>query len=177
MSEMAMGAPALGPNRAPRWMLALLILSLALNLLVIGSVGAALWRLRTPPPWAHAITPNLLGYTSTLPSDRRKALWERSAQERQQIRPFRREVRAARQETIKALGAEPFDRQRFIDAQARQAEAENRARGAVQSLYVTIAEGLTLEERRGFSRWREERRPPGYNLLDEPDQQAEPSKH
>jgi uncharacterized membrane protein len=173
MSEMAMGAPTLGGRRAPRWMLVLLILSLALNLLVIGSVGAAMWRFRTPPPWAHAVTPNLLGYASTLPPERRKELWERSARERQQIRPFRREVRAARQETVRALVAEPFDRRQFMAAQARQSDAENRAREAVQNLYVTIAEGLTPEERRGFSHWRERRRPPGSNLLDEPDQSAE----
>ena len=54
-------------------------------------------------------------------------------------------------------------------AQARQAEAENRARQAVQDLYVKIADSLTPEERHAFPRWREHRRPPGHNLLDEPD--------
>ena len=95
-----------------------------------------------------------------------------TAEERSHIRPFRREVRAAREETIKALVAEPFDRAKFVAAQARQAEAENRARAAVQELYVKIADSLTPEERHAFPRWREHRRPPGHNLLDEPDQQA-----
>ena len=88
------------------------------------------------------------------------------------MRPFRREVRAAREETIKALMAEPFDREKFMAAQARQAEAEHRARQAVQDLFAKIADGLTPEERHAFPRWREHRRPPGQNLLDEPDLQA-----
>ena len=88
------------------------------------------------------------------------------------MRPFRREVRAAREETTKALSAEPFDRQQFLAAQSKQAEAENRARAAVQDLYLKIAESLTPEERRAFVNWREHRRTPIRNLLDEPDHQA-----
>src|SRR5262245_45769882 len=176
MTDSGIGALQTG-RRAPRWVLALLIASLALNLVIIGSVAGAVWRFRSPPPWASGITPNLLGYASTLPAPRRKELWEQTSEERRHIRPFRREVRAAREDTIKALVAEPFDKQRFVTAQARQAEAENRAREAVQSLYVKIAEGMTPEERRGFPVWREHQRRPGHNLLDEPDLQAiEPGK-
>ena len=159
-------------RRAPRWVLGLLFFSLALNLVVIGWVGGAVWRFRSPPPFASAIVPNLLGYASTLSHERRKQLWEQTAEERQHIRPFRREVRAAREETIKALLAEPFDKQRFVAAQARQAEAENRARAAVQDLYVKIADSLTPEERRTFPSWRTHRRPATHNVLDEPDHQA-----
>jgi uncharacterized membrane protein len=173
MSDMAIGAPVLDGGRVPRWMLVLLVSSLALNLLVLGSVGALMWRFRAPPAWAHAVSPNLLGYASTLPAERRKELWERSAEERQHVRPFRSDVRAARKETVKVLSAERFDRQQFAAAQARQAEAESRARAAVQNLYVTIAEGLTPEERRGFQLWREHRRSSVHNVLDEPDQKPE----
>jgi len=163
-------------RRAPRWLLVALFASLALNLVVVGSVAGAVWRFRKPPPWAGAVTPNLLGYASTLAPERRKQLWEQTADERSHIRPFRREVRAAREETVKALVAEPFDQSQFQSAQARQAEAENRARQAVQDLYVKIAAGLTPEERRAFPLWRHHRRPPGHNLLDEPDQSASEPK-
>ena len=159
-------------RRAPRWMLVALFVSLALNLLIVGSVAGAVWRHRGPPVWASAVTPNLLGYASTLAPERRKQLWDRTREERSHIRPFRREVRAAREETVKALIAEPFEKQGFLAAQARQSEAESRARQAVQDLYVKIAEGLTPEERRAFPSWREHRRHPGHNLLDEPDHQA-----
>ena len=171
------GAPRTEPvRRTPRWLLVALIASLALNLIIVGSVAGAMWRFRKPPPWASAVTPNLLGYASTLPAQRRKQLWDTTGEERRHIRPFRREVRAAREETIKALIAEPFEKQRFIAAQARQAEAENRARQAVQDLYVKIADSLTPEERHAFPSWRERRRHPGHNLLDEPDQQANEPK-
>ena len=159
-------------RRTPRWMLVALFASLAVNLLVVGSVAGAVWRFRTPPPWAAAVTPNLLGYASTLPLDRRKHIWDLTVEERGHIRPFRREVRAAREETIKALISEPFDRAQFLAAQGRQAEAENRARAAVQDLFVKVADGLTPQERHAFPLWREQRRPPVRNLLDEPDHQA-----
>src|SRR5690349_1236402 len=136
---------------APRWLLVVLFGSLALNLLVIGSLAGAAWRHRGPPrPLASVVIPNLLGYASTLPGERRKQLEQLTRDERSHIRPFRREVRAAREETIKALVAQPFDRERFVAAQARQAEAENRARAAVQDLYVKIADNLTPEERHAF---------------------------
>src|SRR5262245_33882316 len=147
---MALGAPMLDDRRAPRGVLILLVASLALNLLFVGSLGAMMWKSRSPAWHPHNVAPNLLGYASTLPTDRRKDLWERSAQDLAHIRPFRREVRSARQETMKALAAEPFDRQKFLDAQMRQTEAENRAREAVKALYLTIAEGMTPAERRGF---------------------------
>ena len=159
-------------RRTPRWMLVALFVSLALNLLVVGSLAGAVWRHRGPPPMTSAVIPNLLGYASTLPAERHRHLWQLTRDERSHIRPFRREVRAAREETVKALIAEPFDRAKFLAAQARQAEAENRARAAVHDLYVKIADGLTPEERQAFARWRDHRRAPVRNLLDEPDQSA-----
>jgi uncharacterized membrane protein len=159
-------------RRTPRWMLVALFASLAVNLLVVGSVAGAVWRFRTPPPWASAVTPNLLGYASTLPSERRQHIWDQTVEERGHIRPFRRAVRAAREETIKTLVAEPFDRSKFVAAQTQQSEAENRARAAVQDLFIKIADNLSPQERHAFSLWREHRRPPSRNLLDEPDHQA-----
>lgn len=158
---------------APRWMQVALLLSLAVNLVIVGLVAGAVWRFRPPPHLSGSVvTPNLLGYASTLPAQRRKVLWDATAEERSHVRPYRREVRAAREETIKALTAEPFDREKFKAAQARQAETENRARQAVQDLYVKIADSLTPEERHAFPSWREHRRTPGRNPLDEPEVQA-----
>jgi len=159
-------------RRAPRWMLLLLIASLAVNFLFLGLAAGAMWKFRGPPPLA-GVTPNLLGYASTLPSDRRKALWDETEAERQHLRPFRREVRAAREETIQALVADPFDHAKFAAAQEKQSDAEQRARKAVRDLFAKIADRLTPEERRAFPTWRERRRPPGKNLLDEPDQPAQ----
>src|SRR6516225_9650470 len=110
--------------RAPRWLLAALFASLALNLVVVGLVAGAIWRFH-PPAWAP-ITPSLVGFASALPPERRKQLWDQTAEERAELRPLRREVRTARDETVRVLAAEPFDRQQFLAAQARQADAEQR---------------------------------------------------
>jgi uncharacterized membrane protein len=159
-------------RRAPRWLLMALFASLAVNLIIVGSLAGAVWRHRGPPAGAGVVIPNLLGYASTFAPERRKEIWELTREERSRMRPFRREVRAAREETTKALAAEPFDRQQFLAAQSKQAEAEHRARAAVQDLFLKIAESLTPEERRAFASWRDHRRSPIRNLLDEPDHQA-----
>jgi uncharacterized membrane protein len=175
MTEPGMSAPQ-ARRVVPRWLLAVLVSSLALNFIVVGSVAGAVWRYRSAAWGGHGITPNLLGYASTLPAERRKELWNRTAEERRHIRPFRREVRLARDETLKMLTAEPFDKPRFLAAQARLLDAENRARAAVQGLYAELAQHLTPEERRGFQHWREHRRPAGHNLLDESNHQANDPK-
>jgi uncharacterized membrane protein len=171
MSDAAMSLGRTG-RPVPRWVMPALIVSLAANFLIIGLTAGAMWRYRGPAP-VVAITPNLLGYAGTLTPERRKILWDQTEAERLNLRPFRREVRAAREETIRALVAEPFDRQKFLASHARQSDAEHRARDAVQGLYAKIASGLTLDERREFPRWRERLRPPGSNLLDEPDRPAQ----
>jgi uncharacterized membrane protein len=148
-----------------------LIASLALNLVIVGAVAAALWR-HPPPPRSVTVIPNLLGFANTLPPDRRKELWDLTADARRELRPFRRDVRLARQQIVEVLVAEPFDKPQFIAAQARLDEAEKRARPAVHNLYLTLATHLKPEERRAYQRWREHLRPPGSNLLDEPDRQA-----
>src|SRR5262245_31511957 len=119
-------------RRTPRWLLVALFASLAVNLVIVGSVAGAVWRHRGPHAGAGVVIPNLLGYASTFAPERRKQIWELTHEERSRMRPFRREVRAAREETIKALAAEPFDQQQFLAAQSKQAQAENRARAAVQ---------------------------------------------
>jgi uncharacterized membrane protein len=152
-----------------RLLVGALIVSLALNLVIIGTVAGALWR---HPAHPRTIIPNLLGFTNTLPIERRKELWEITADARRELRPFRREVRLAREEILKALVADPFDKDKFAAAQQRLDEAETRARPAVHKLYATLASHLRPDERLGFKRWRDHLRPPGSNLLDEPDQQA-----
>src|SRR5215510_527996 len=159
-------------RRMPRWSLMLLIASLALNLIVVGLVAGSIWRARAHQPVTRGVTPNLLGYAASLPQERRDLIWTATAEQRQHIRPFRRDIRAAREEVMHAIAAEPFDGEKFAAAQGRLAEAYNRARAAVLDLDLKIAVELTPQERRAFPAWREQRRPSGQNLLDEPDRQV-----
>jgi uncharacterized membrane protein len=159
------------PNRVPRWLTGFLIVSLAINFIFIGSVAGAMWRFQGPP--SAGANPGLLSYVSTLPADRRKALWDAAAAERQTLRPLRREARAAREATLLALVADPFDKQAVLAAQARQTRAEEQARAAVQAMIVQIAAELTPQERRDFPRWHDRHHPAGPSLLDEPDRPAQ----
>jgi uncharacterized membrane protein len=156
----------------PRWTMVLLIASLALNFAIIGVVAGSIWRVRAHQPPVRGVTPNLLGYAASLPQARRDLIWNATAEQRQYIRPFRREIRAAREQVMHAIAAEPFDGEKFATAQARLADAYSRARGSVQALDLEIVRQLTPEERRAFPPWREQRRPSGQNLLDEPDRQV-----
>jgi uncharacterized membrane protein len=149
-----------------------LVLSLAVNMVLIGTAGGFLVR-HSPElggATASPVTPNLLGYASTLPEDRRKALWTRTEDERSSVRPLRRALREAREEFLKALVAEPFDVQRFAAAQDQLLEADRKAREGVHKLYAEIAVNLTLAERRGYLAWRDKHRL-RQNLLDEPEKQ------
>lgn len=161
------------PTSAPRWMMIALLASLALNLVIVGAMATSLWRHRHQLETAGAahLAPNLLGYASTLPQDRRKELWARTEEERRIVRPLRRELREAREEVLKTLVAEPFDSRQFQSAQARLLVLDQKAREAVYNLYGQIAVNLRSEERHGYLRWRQSRRPV-QNLLDEPDKQA-----
>lgn len=158
--------------RLPRWSMMVLIASLALNFVILGVVAGSIWRVRAHQPQSRGVTPNLLGYAASLPAERRDVIWNATAEQRQHIRPFRRDIRAAREEVMHAIAANPFDGQKFAAAQGRLADAYSRARAAVQELDLQIAVQLTPDERRAFPPWREQRRPSGQNLLDEPDRQV-----
>lgn len=137
-----------------RWGRRALIASLALNLLFIGMAASAMWRHRKDGPFAlSAVNANLLGFSSTLPPERRQALWRQTASERRSMRPLRAEMRQARDAVRAAFLVEPFDAAEFNKVQARLLDAEIRARSEAQKLFFAIASSLTQEERAAFARW------------------------
>jgi uncharacterized membrane protein len=160
-------------SQASRWLAIGLLASLSLNLVVIGATASLVWRhwFEREAAIASQPTPNLLGYVSTLSPERRKEIESRTEEQWRVVRPLRRALREARDESLKAMGAENFDRQGYAAAQARMLEVGQHARKAVYGLYGETAVNLTPEERRGFLAWREQRRPK-QNLLDEPEKPA-----
>jgi uncharacterized membrane protein len=161
-------------SAAPRWMIIALFGSLALNLIVIGAATGFVWRhhavLQAATTSPH-LSPSLLSYASTLSPERHKELSALTEEQRQNVRPLRRQLREAREEAVHALVAEPFAKDRFEAAQSRLLIADQKAREAVHELYAAIAVNMTPEERRGFADWRQKRRQM-RNLLDEPEKQA-----
>jgi uncharacterized membrane protein len=159
-------------GRMPRWVIPLLFGSLALNLAVIGAAGSLLWRGHldgAEAPLGRRVAPNVVGYAVTLPPERVQELKRLTKDEWQRVQPLRRSLIEARDEVAKVLAGEPFDRERFLAAQARMLEADQRSRQAVFKLHTALSVSLTPDERRDFLRWREQqrqRRP--QNPLDAP---------
>jgi uncharacterized membrane protein len=154
-------------------MVVALFASLALNLIVAGATAGFVWRHGSgaSDTAARNLPPNLLGYATTLPPARQEEINARTQEQRQHVRPLRRQLREAREEVVQVLVAEPFDKGRFEAAQARLLIADQKARDAVHLLFAALAAQMTPEERRGFVEWRQKRRPM-RNPLDEPEKQA-----
>lgn len=141
----------------------LLIASLALNLLVVGAIAGALVSGRHRHfggPGGHwrdggmAGELGLMGFVRSLPTERQRALREAADIQRGMLRPLRQAVRAARDETIAALNANPFDAQRLDTALAALATAETQIRTTATAALVKAVSQMTPAERLAFTNWR-----------------------
>ncbi|HEX4893731.1 MAG TPA: periplasmic heavy metal sensor [Hyphomicrobiaceae bacterium] len=139
------------PARGRWWKIAL-VLSLALNLLLIGAAAATFARIRSGA-LPTGVSTNLIGFATTLPPSRRHELWQATREERSRMRPLRADLREARMQVREAFLADPFDRERFSAAQSRLLEAETRARTEAQRLFASMAARMTREERAAFMQW------------------------
>jgi uncharacterized membrane protein len=131
-----------------RW---LLLASLAFNVLVLGAMGGRAYHAARHGPVAGHGGASLISFAMRLPAERRQLVWSAVREERAELRPLREKVREARAGIRDALLAEPFDAQRFTDAQARLLEAEVRMRTAAQRMLTRIASQLTRDERAAFA--------------------------
>lgn len=169
MSETAQPASAAPARPRRNWLKIALVLSLAFNALVVGIIVRSVWQFRAAVAFGGAgLETNLPAFIGTLPRERRDALRKDGVMARpgEVLRPLRGELRRTRGELTRVFLAEPFDKQAFIAAQSKVAEAEANLRRAVQELLPEIADHMTGEERRAFIKWRghgrEARgRPPG----------------
>ncbi len=117
-------------RRAPRWMTAVLVVSLALNLLIAGAfVGAAL---RHDRGWDHGRQPGEISrdlgrtpFVAALEPEDRRAIGRRLMRDAGPLRENRAELRERFDRLLDALRAETFDR-----ATVEALLAEQRAAGA-----------------------------------------------
>ncbi len=153
---------------APRprwsWMKWLLVGSLALNVLIVGVVVGALAR--GGPGGGRGSPQNLIGYVSSMPSERRQLLLQRTSNLRPELKALRQQARLAHRERVAAITAEPFDRSRYIAAQTRQIETETKMRMLMRDIVADTAAAMSLDERRAFLRWRPPFRAPGPEEAD-----------
>ena len=123
-----MSAQAAGPGvlaqRTPRWLLAILVLSLLVNGLIAGAF-AARWGGASHTPWpGSSVNAHLVGYAVTLPGERRREILRSTEALRAEMRPIRKAMQQARDRAREALVANPFDPQRFETAQKELFDAE-----------------------------------------------------
>lgn len=149
-------APLAAPvrTRTPRWVIALLVVSLAVNALVLGVVLRSMWHLRSAAAMSVDGLPSTFGsYVRQLPQQRQEELRRDLTEGRPRIFALRRELRQARQDAAQKFVAEPFDKAAFAAALARIRTAETGLRELMQSRMPDIAASMSLEERRAFLRW------------------------
>jgi uncharacterized membrane protein len=143
-------APAAASNGLGRWKW-LLIASLAINLLVIGAIAGA--RFHGHRGWRgerSAEEFGLIGYARHLPAERRKLIRKIVFAEKGAISAARAEVYKARQEAAAVLVEEPFSADKLKAAAGRISEAEAKLKAAGLAAFLSAAEQLTVEERKGL---------------------------
>jgi Spy/CpxP family protein refolding chaperone len=139
-----------------RWTKVLFVASLAINLLVVGAIGAALIGAhRGVGLFGGPVvgSPNLLAFLRTLPHERRDSIWHATASERKGLLPLRKELRRMRDDVHRAIVSEPFDQEKFAAAVKAFDETEARLRQSAQGLIVAVANRLTPDERLAYVKW------------------------
>jgi uncharacterized membrane protein len=141
----------------PRRLKYALIASLALNLLVLGTVAGAMYTFHRHPPPRMGYGPHqdfgLMGLTRTLPEERRKEMRKKLREDREKLRPLVEELRALRRDAATKLAADPFDSAALKAAFDVAGEKDRAVREAAITAFLAHAEQLTPEERRRLADW------------------------
>ena len=161
--------PGRRSGRGLRWALGL---SLALNLIVLGFIGGAAWRLAGPDApdrhGRHAVASYGAAFVRALPPRAQRQL-HRSLRRDPGTLPGRAERRALYEELVAVLRADTFDRAAVEAIFARQAEMAQRVQSRGQAGWLEIVSGMDAEGRaqvadrleeglkRGPRKFREER--------------------
>lgn len=138
-------------RRIPRWLWVLLIVSLCLNLLMIGAIGGTLWAVRYGGMWdAPVVAARTWQFMRRLPPEKRREVRELLQDYRSRLEPQIREVRRARMEIVEVVRAPSFDEAAFKTAYARLSAAENALRQAAQGMFAVVLDQLPPAERIEF---------------------------
>lgn len=147
--------------RSSSWLKWLLVASLAVNLLVIGSAaGFKFFGHRGHKPGDRGGEDfGILGYARTLEPDRRAAVRKIVKASRPNFVSLRDDIRKARIDAGNALVTEPFDKEKVRAAMGKIGEAEQRLKAVGISTFLDAAEQLTPAERTGLLEFWKSRRP------------------
>jgi uncharacterized membrane protein len=136
-----------------RWLAIVLGVSVALNLFFLGLFSARAFQRRD----AHDMRPGhaMVGDGPRRPRQRPRPFDWMSDEERDQLRPPRRELRNTRREVEQALRAEPFDRERLGQALGQLRRQTDGIQASVHEFMLRRAEAMSADERRRLadSQW------------------------
>jgi uncharacterized membrane protein len=143
------GTPPPPPGRRRRWLGLALVLSLAVNLFLVGILAGG-WLARGPaagfdPAAGPASIPHMI---RALPPTARDAALERFAERRRALRGQMTALRRARQSVYEALTAEAFDRAALEAALGDLREQVAALQAGLHEAIVAVAERLEAEDRR-----------------------------
>jgi uncharacterized membrane protein len=145
-------------GRAPRWMRITLIVSLAINLLIVGAmVGKKLTHKHRRPSFgsSRSLDLGIYSFSRSLPAERRTVIRKALRPERANLKPLRKQLKDARLEAADVLGAEPFDLEALKAVVEKITKAQANYRGAGAAMFLKTVTELTPEERLALSkRWK-----------------------
>ena len=150
------------PSRfSPRTLRWALVASLALNVLIIGTVAGTLCfsRFGHGPHGEGFKQSPLLRFARTLPRERSDMIRQKFADAQPNMEALRKGIRDARASVREALMAETFDQAKFNAALDGVVQAETNVARARTTLFGESVGQLTPEERRQLHEWLEKRRP------------------
>lgn len=136
-----------GMGRGWKWVLGL---SLALNLLIVGAIGGAMWRFTSKDfgdrrGGIEALASGV-PYVRALPHDAKRALGRKLRADRSQLPP-RAERRALYEQMIEILRREPFDKEAAQAILVTQAETAQSVQSRAQAGWLEIVAGMSRAER------------------------------
>jgi uncharacterized membrane protein len=150
------------PKAQRRWLLPLLFLSLAANLLVIGVIAGAFLSpdgpRRSSSEDQRAVR-GVLGepFFQALPRAERRAMMRDVLANRDQLREGREALRTRVENFLAALRAETFDREEVERLLAEQRQAASRRQDFGEGLLLDRLETMTATERAAYADALEER--------------------
>jgi len=137
--------------RRSRWLWLVLIVSVALNLLVVGAVGGFFFRHERGFGRLHGHS--LIAYTQALAWDRRRQIRDALKDDWKVIRALRRNLQQSRQAAGEVLAAGNFNEARYAAALDEVLKNQIELRRAVNRLFVKIGAAMSPAERRDYVSW------------------------
>ena len=140
-------------RRSPAWMRILLVLSLALNLAVVGLVVGTVLREDGPARRGPSATSDLgLGPVGrALNKEERRQLKRGAVARRADLRENRQEIRQRLDETLSALATDPLDEAAVAAGFAAQRDAISARQALTHQLFLDMVKDMDLEARQDLA--------------------------